>query len=611
MNARTLLKLAIIIFLSSYQLFAQDNTSFNQFTGLNKTNSGTWYSLTNGTNGFVSAIAVEDSNTSVYIGGTFTSAIDSNGNDVSYTSYIARWNGTEWKRLGRGTNNTVKAITISNGYVYVGGDFTSAINSDGSTVSNTAYIARWNGSEWEAIGNGTDNSVYIITADGTDIYAGGNFTNAIDSDGSSVAGTRKIAKWDGSNWSALGYGGDDYVYDIKVSGGNVYVGGQFTLMKNGQFETAFNTQGIAYWDGSEWHALGQGVQGTVYATEIIDGDVYTAGSFPNAYESDGTLTAVNYIGVWDGSSWSTLGNGAAWNVYDIVTSNNQIYFCGIFGSVKDEFNISVSNTQYIAKWTGSAWNTLTFADKPDNYIYCMALGNGRMYVGGAFTSVGGAANTNYVSYFTDASNPLPVELISFTAENINNAVQLHWQTATELNNYGFELERKNPQLPEGEEWVEIGFVPGHGNSNSSKSYEFTDTNPPQGNLVYRLKQIDTDGTWEYFQLTVEINSTVSSIVSPRPPAEFSLSQNYPNPFNPSTTIQYGIPAVETSHAASLHVKLIVFDILGQEISTLVNEQQKPGEYSIKFDASGLPSGIYFYKLCAGKFKVSRKLILLK
>jgi len=218
-------------------------------------------------------------------------------------------------------------------------------------------------------------------------------------------------------------------------------------------------------------------------------------------------------------------------------------------------------------------------------------------------------------------NGLPVELTTFTASVVNNNVKLNWQTATEVNNYGFSVERlaKSLDTDNGklqnlttkndnkEVWEAINFIEGHGNSNSPKFYEYTDKTVNYGKYLYRLKQIDIDGGFEYSE-TVEADLGM--------PSKFELYQNYPNPFNPTTTIKFIIPAVKTLHATSLQkyatsVQLKIYDILGNEVSTLVNEKQQPGVYEVTFDASKLASGIYFYKISAGNFIQTKKMILMK
>ncbi len=207
----------------------------------------------------------------------------------------------------------------------------------------------------------------------------------------------------------------------------------------------------------------------------------------------------------------------------------------------------------------------------------------------------------------------PVELIVFTATSVKSGVELYWQTATEVNNYGFEVHRR--ELFENNlksEWEVLGFVAGHGNSNSPKSYEFIDENPQSGNLEYRLKQIDTDGSFEFYGTTAGINNSVTAINDEIQPDEFSLSQNYPNPFNPTTTINYSVPASVKSNAGNeSHILLKVYDVLGKEVATLVNASMQPGHYSAEFNGANLPSGMYFYKLSVNGYSETRKMTLIK
>jgi len=227
-----------------------------------------------------------------------------------------------------------------------------------------------------------------------------------------------------------------------------------------------------------------------------------------------------------------------------------------------------------------------------------------------YTSIGGNEATAYVP------NIVPVELQSFNAEIIKSAVHLNWSTVTETNNSGFEILRFTQN---DSDWEEIGFVPGFGTSTEVHYYSFVDESVQSGKYHYRLKQIDFDGSFEYSEI---IEVTVNA------PTVFSLEQNYPNPFNPSTKIKYSIPSAETGYIPSLHVVLKVYDILGNEITTLVNEQKPPGTYEVEFSATShsgnvrnLPSGIYFYQLRvtalqskdgkAGSFIETKKMILLK
>ena len=218
-----------------------------------------------------------------------------------------------------------------------------------------------------------------------------------------------------------------------------------------------------------------------------------------------------------------------------------------------------------------------------------------------------SANFNYVD-ITLSNYAMPVELTAFNANIKDDTIELNWETATEVNNYGFEIERTTPHPPPyqggsgeaGGGWEKIGFVQGHGNSNSPKEYSFTDKPDNSGKFQYRLKQIDNDGKFEYSPV-VEINLEI--------PAEFSVKQNYPNPFNPTTTINYSVPSVGISFMKFVQIK--VYDILGNEVATLVNEEKQPGNYEVEFNAGNLSSGIYFYQIVSGKYSAIKKMIVLK
>ncbi len=191
---------------------------------------------------------------------------------------------------------------------------------------------------------------------------------------------------------------------------------------------------------------------------------------------------------------------------------------------------------------------------------------------------------------------MPVELASFNANVHNNKIELNWQMATEVNNYGFEVERSSVNGNKSSvNWEKVGFVNGHGNSNSIKEYSFIDKAVTTGNYFYKLKQIDNDGNYEYSKI-VE--------VSFMKPTGFSLGQNYPNPFNPATTIKFSLPI-------DSKVVLEVYNEVGQKVAELVNAQMPAGNHEVNFYASKLSSGIYIYRLNAGTQTATKKMIILK
>jgi photosystem II stability/assembly factor-like uncharacterized protein len=200
---------------------------------------------------------------------------------------------------------------------------------------------------------------------------------------------------------------------------------------------------------------------------------------------------------------------------------------------------------------------------------------------------------------TNIDAALPVELSSFTAKILKSGgVQLSWRTETEVSNYGFDVERlQNYNIEKLQDWEKIGFVEGHGNSNSPKDYSFKDNNAGYGKYAYRLKQIDTDGQFEY--------SKVIEVDAGNIPDGFVLEQNYPNPFNPTTTIKFAV--AETQKA-----ELKVFDVLGNEVASLFNGVAEGGKiYERELNGENLSSGIYFYRLETEQKVENRKMILLK
>jgi len=206
------------------------------------------------------------------------------------------------------------------------------------------------------------------------------------------------------------------------------------------------------------------------------------------------------------------------------------------------------------------------------------------------------SSDSYVELDIISNPPLPVELSSFSAILKNGRVVLKWRTETEVNNYGFEIERlQDYKMEKLQDWKNIGFVQGSGNSNSPKDYSFLDEEVLTGKYAYRLKQIDTDGNFEYSKvIEIDLES----------PVNFELSQNYPNPFNPSTTIKFSLP--ETGN-----VKLTVYNLIGEQIAELINETIDAGVHTVNFDATGLTSGVFIYKIVADDFAQSRKMTLIK
>ncbi len=203
---------------------------------------------------------------------------------------------------------------------------------------------------------------------------------------------------------------------------------------------------------------------------------------------------------------------------------------------------------------------------------------------------GGMANSIYI--IEEGGFVMPVELISFIANVNKNNVTLNWSTNSETNNHGFDIERA---LVNSNEWVKAGNVEGNGTTTETRKYSFTER-LSSGHYTYRLKQIDFNGGVNYHTLNNEVIVGL--------PSNYALSQNYPNPFNPTTKIDFELPQ-------DGNISIILYDISGREVSKLVNEVKAAGYYTVQLNASNLASGMYFYRITAGNFVSTKKMVVLK
>lgn len=309
----------------------------------------------------------------------------------------------------------------------------------------------------------------------------------------------------------------------------------------------------------------------------------------------GTTFRLRVFGRAFGSGWAIgLSKSTETRVEDSVNvlNFNQTYLLAL----KYSFNTASASDDVVRLYVYSSGVPLT---EPGNPI--VSLGPVGAGTTGDPTNIGSIAirqGTNTPSGRIDGIRIgntwgiIPVELTSFTADVSGNSVKLNWSTATELNNAGFDVERK---LNNGE-WKKIGFVKGNGTTTQIQNYSFFDKDLVSGKYYYRLKQIDFDGTFEYSK-TIEVDvNTLNS---------FELAQNYPNPFNPNTSISFSIPQAGK-------VKLSVYNLLGQEVRTLIkNENLEAGPHSVDFNAEGLFSGVYIYRLEYNGMSLTRKMTYLK
>jgi hypothetical protein len=419
-----------------------------------------------------------------------------------------------------------------------------------------------------------------FTIAGAMVTAGDNatFAGTVNiSDGTLDLGTdNKIAFVDGGTFNQSG--GSLITENLELKNGSTYnqTGGELQVAHDLKVPagTTFNsTGGTVHFTGSA--GGGADYRGNVHFHNVVIDDGVNPG-----FDNDGGPN-INISGDYTNYNPSLDLENATFTFNG--TEPQTIYSESTPAATNTTFgNLIVTNPNGVSLLTDLGVET-SFSYNSGGYL---DLNGNTLYVGG---SVYGG--------------PLPVELSSFSAVILENGVKLKWRTETEVSNYGFEIERgQRSKVKSQTEWIKIGFVEGYGNSNSPKDYSFVDVNITAGKPAYRtgkysyrLKQVDTDGKFEYSKvIEVDLGS----------PVNFELSQNYPNPFNPSTTIRFSL-------TESSFINLTIFNSLGEKVEELVNEVKEPGIHTIEFNAEDLPSGTYFYRLQANYFTQIKKMILVK
>jgi hypothetical protein len=366
------------------------------------------------------------------------------------------------------------------------------------------------------------------------MYVGGNFNKAGD------VNVRNIAKWNGSQWSALGNGVNRTVRDIEVVSGNVYVGGDFDSAGT------ISAAKVARWKGSDWNALGAGFNLGVTDLQLAGSDLYATGGFLTS----GSDT-VNYIAKWDGASWSKVGKGFNNYGWDLCFYNNLLYAGGVFTEAGG------NPASCVAVWDGNEWKSVGSGlnnSLGGGVVSDLEIFEGKLYAGGHFDQAGMLTVNNVAVYDSDSWKPL--------GRGLEGAPPIC---------YDISIDDKGPSGYD----IYFGGI-----------FSLAGGKPSYNLARYTVSLVGVEN---------------ESILAPE---NFYLAQNYPNPFNPATHFGFRIANFGL-------VTLKVFDVLGNEVSTLVNEEKPAGEYEVEFNARNLSSGVYFYQLKAGSFVQTKKMILLR
>ena len=367
-----------------------------------------WSGLDMGLSGVVRAMAVSSAGI-VYVGGDFR-FVGTGGTPVDGLSHIAKWNGSAWSALDMGVhfNSTVRAIAISGTDIYIGGDIGGGLNN----------VAKWNGTAWVALDQGLAGRVSAIAVSGTDVYVGGSFTE-VGAGGVAVTGLNNIAKWNGTAWSALDMGlfnsVSSAVFAIAVNGSNVYVGGSFLAVGTGGTAVS-DLNYIAKWNGTAWSALDKGLNNFVNVITANGTDLYIGGGFNNVDQTATSVPGLNYIAKYNTLTlaWSALDKGLNAIVNSITLSGSDIYVGGEFTGVGTG-GTAVSGLEHITKWNGTAWSALDMG--LNGVIYATAVSGTIVYAGGVLTDVPPPTSVAGLSYIAKYNTPTICPTVSITGLN--------------------------------------------------------------------------------------------------------------------------------------------------------------------------------------------------
>lgn len=600
--------------------------------------SNSWSALGSGLNGEVKSLTVSGSD--LIVGGFFTQAGIVNANNV------AKWNGTNWSAMGSGLNGDVNALTVYSGSIVAGGNF--------SMPGGSNNVARWNGTSWVTMGNGLTGSgdrVNALTVMGANLVAGGRFEQSGSNDMSNVA------KWNGTSWSQFNNNNfDDPVNAVIVFNGELYAGGNFTHIGGS------DRKYIAKWNGSSWVSVGGGLNdGPVESFSVFRNSLIVGGNF----RVTGTGLFVDRIASWSGSSWSRMLTGHNDHVYALHTFNSTdtvLYSGGEYTTAGGKW------CYHAAMWgrftTSSIGGQVRYADNNAPVLFgkvkiirydvvtrevifvdSAVINNGTYLLprvpkrDGLMRVIsvpddeldGGSQDTIFVpTFFPSTIQWIDAGMVDPGSNLVNIDIRVIRRGLPVMNNGATAIVQGNVFLnilPPMD--LILGPFPFLKSSivYLKKDTTFVKSAVTDENQHYTLGSVEP-GTYtisvqrlgyevESRQLVVgsvnldTVNFYLDTLnvigienINSNVPDNFSLGQNYPNPFNPQTKIRFSIKQSSFS-------ELKIFDILGREVKTLVNENLKAGEYEVSFNAAGLPSGVYFYMLKTQEFTETKKMVLIK
>ena len=630
------------------------------------TKTSQWNAVGGGVNNYAFSVATYGDH--VFVGGLFDKATQTNGT-VMTVGFIAHWDGVAWHNMDGGLNGPALTMVVIGSELYVGGSFTKAGLSGPGGAVTTHNIAKWDlvGGGWSALGSGiigVGKEVNVFAVSGNDLYVGGTFTVA-----GGVPGTEYLARWDliANTWNAVGPNvtcGTDCTYPIialAVDGTDLYVGGQLsdagvpdtqnlakldlatgtwsdvgggvdgvvqhlvaggsTVTICGGFENAGTTtvNGFAsYSPSSGWQSIGGGVDGM--ATMFLGG--YVGGGFDAAGPAP---TPVNNIALWNGSGWDDMAGGTTASggafapyVWDMASTSNGLYIVGGFTEAGGVIS------PHVARWGANLDDDDDGITSPvENNAPNGGDGNADGILDSQQENVASLPNASDGQYVTlEVSEG--VTLVDVIAVDPPAPEELPPGASFPVGAFDFSVTGVSPGsavdvtllLPAGT-MADAYYQYGATSDNTTPHWYLFDYDGTTGAEIFADRvlihfvdgqrgdsDLVADGIITDPGTLVKFTSGVAVESGPEVPVHNTLYQNYPNPFNPTTKISYAL-------CEQSKVRLSIYDLLGREIGELVNHTIPPGVHHVVFEASGLPSGLYMYRLEAGTYLDMKFMTLMK
>ncbi|WP_456426949.1 T9SS type A sorting domain-containing protein, partial [Rhodocaloribacter sp.] len=550
------------------------STSDGEVQGVARWDGNTWTLLGDDLNGFFIQLAV-DTQGRLYAG--------------EGTGALRQWTGETWIDFtpisGEPLGFSVETLVNAGEELFVGG--ISPVND--VTPPLATHLYWYDGTQWNVMGgtttNGISGQINVLAADAEYVYAGGQF------DFAGLTPVQNAARWDGMQWTPLGTGLDGVVLALALdAAGSLYAGGRFT--RSGATEVHH----VACWDGTQWQPLGGGVDGPVNALLVAGADLYVAGNFDTATDATKTIPVRN-LARWDGAQWHEVGDGVEGTVNSLALGDDDILYVG--GSFEEQGGLLTGHG--VRAWDGAQW--IPLGDDFGGPVWTIVWHDGTLYAGGNFIeSLGDPGNgiarwddQRWQGLGAGTQGPnVDVEAIAFSDRG--DLYATGW--------FAGAGESSAPLVArwDGAQWhaLDGGLYGTYGLALAIKEREvyvggafFAAAAPlssggiPAGNFARWTMPID---------LPVEDGGPL--------PVSVELYRNYPNPFRGQTTISYVLPRPS-------RVELVVYDVLGRRVATLLNAWQAAGEHTEVFDARKLPGGVYFWRLSTEHRVETRSMMLLR